>query len=78
MNPFIRFSHVNRCSNDQRAMHIYSSVRRQGISDQEMPNLRESLARLVGLIMRLAGGDTSAAFRLILSRCFRMALSRPK
>ena len=39
------------------------SVRRQGFWDQERPNLRESLAHLVGFIMRRAGGDASGAFR---------------
>jgi len=38
-------------------------VRRQGFWDQERPILRESLAHLVGLIMRRAGGDASAALR---------------
>ena len=38
-------------------------VRRQGFWDQERPNVRESLAHLVGLIMRRAGGDASGAFR---------------
>ena len=34
-------------------------VRRQGFWNQRRPNLRESLAHLVDLIMRLAGGDAS-------------------
>ena len=38
-------------------------VRRQGFWNQRRPNLRESLAHLVDLIMRLAGGDASVAFR---------------
>ena len=38
-------------------------VRRQGFGNQWRPNLRESLAHLVGLIMRRAGGDASVAFR---------------
>jgi hypothetical protein len=41
-----------------------ASVRRQGFWDQERPNLRESLAHLVGLIIRRVGGDASAAFRV--------------
>ena len=40
-----------------------NSVRRQGFWNQRRPNLRESLAHLVDLIMRLAGGDASVAFR---------------
>jgi hypothetical protein len=40
------------------------SVRRQSFWDQERPNLRECLAHLVGLIMRLAGGDASVALRV--------------
>ena len=39
-------------------------VRRQGFWDQERPNIRQSLARLVGLIMRLSGGDASVALRV--------------
>ena len=39
-------------------------VRRQGFWNQWRPKLRESLAHLVGLIMRRAGGDASAAFRV--------------
>jgi 6-phosphogluconate dehydrogenase len=39
-------------------------VRRQGFRDQWLPKLRESLAHLVGLIMRRAGGDASGAFRV--------------
>ena len=42
---------------------IPDGVRRQGFWDQERPNVRESLAHLVGLIMRRAGGDASGAFR---------------
>ena len=41
----------------------FSVVRRQGFWNQRRPNLRESLAHLVDLIMRLAGGDASVAFR---------------
>lgn len=40
------------------------SVRRQGFWDQWRPKLRESLAHLIGLIMRRAGGDASAALRV--------------
>ena len=39
------------------------TVRRQGFWHQERPKLRESLAHLVGLIMRRAVCDASAAFR---------------
>ena len=39
-------------------------VRRQSFWDQERPKLRESLAHLVGLIMRLAGCDASVALRV--------------
>ena len=39
-------------------------VRRQGFWNQWRPKLRESLAHLVGLIMRRAGGDASAALRV--------------
>jgi len=39
------------------------SVRRQGFWAQEPPKLIESLAHLVGLIMRRAGGDASGALR---------------
>jgi len=42
---------------------LYWRVRRQGFWDQRLPKLRESLAHLVGLIMRRAGGDASVAFR---------------
>jgi superfamily I DNA/RNA helicase len=42
---------------------VVTFVRRQGFWDQERPNLRESLAHLVGLIMRRAGGDASGVFR---------------
>jgi len=45
------------------AVATFSSVRRQGFWNQRRPNLRESLAHLVDLIMRLAGGDASVAFR---------------
>jgi hypothetical protein len=40
------------------------TVRGQGFWDQERPNLRESLAHLVGLIMRRAGCDASVALRV--------------
>ena len=40
------------------------AVRRQGFWDQWRPKLRESLAHLVGLIMRRAGGDASVALRV--------------
>ena len=46
-----------------RSLWVREFVRRQGFWDQERPNLRESLAHLVGLIMRRAGGDASGAFR---------------
>ena len=39
-------------------------VRRQGFWNQRRLKLRECLAHLVGLIMRLAGGDTSVALRV--------------
>ena len=39
-------------------------VRRQGFWNQWRPELRESLAHLIGLIMRRAGGDASAALRV--------------
>ena len=41
------------------------SVRRQGFWNQERPKLRESLAHLVVLIMQRAGGDASAAVRVL-------------
>jgi putative transposase len=44
--------------------YFVSDVRRQGFRDQWLPKLRESLAHLVGLIMRRAGGDASGAFRV--------------
>jgi hypothetical protein len=53
---------------------IPSDVRRQVFWHQELLKLRESSAHLVNGIMR----RVSNVFRLILSRCFRMALSRPK
>ena len=40
------------------------SVRRQGFWNQWQLKLRESLAHLFGLIMRLAGGDASVALRV--------------
>ena len=40
------------------------SVRRQGFWDQWLPKLRESLAHLVGLIMRRVVCDASVAFRV--------------
>jgi len=43
---------------------VVIDVRRQGFWDQWRPKLRESLAHLVGLIMRRAGGDASVAFRV--------------
>ena len=49
-------------------------VRRQGFWNHWQLKLREILAHLVGYIMR----RVSSVFRLILSRCFAMALSRPK
>jgi hypothetical protein len=39
------------------------TVRRKGFWGQWLPKLRESLAHPVCLIMRLAGGDASVAFR---------------
>ncbi len=39
-------------------------VRRQGFWNQLRPKLKESLAHLVGLIMRRAGGDASGALRV--------------
>jgi len=39
------------------------TVRRQGFWDQWRPELRESLAHLVALIMRRVRGDASVAFR---------------
>ena len=42
---------------------VWYGVRRQSFWDQERPKLMESLAHLVGLIMRRAGGDASGAFR---------------
>ena len=39
-------------------------VRRQGFWHQLQLKLRGSLAHLVGLIMRLAGGDASDALRV--------------
>ncbi len=44
--------------------HYYATVRRQGFWDQWLRKLRESLAHLVGLIMRRAGGDASVALRV--------------
>lgn len=41
----------------------FKYVRRQSFWNQELLKLRESLAHLVGLIMRLAGGGASVAFR---------------
>jgi hypothetical protein len=48
----------------KRGRGIVPTVRRQVFWDQERPNLRESLAHLVGLIIRRVGGDASAAFRV--------------
>ena len=39
-------------------------VRRQSFWNQRRLKLRESLAHLVGIIMRRAGGDASVAFRV--------------
>ena len=39
-------------------------VRRQGFWDQWRPKLRESLAHLIGLIMRRICGEASAALRV--------------
>jgi hypothetical protein len=52
----------------------FQIVRRQGFWNKWRPNLRESLARLVGLIMRHAGGDASAKFRAFFVRSFLVAL----
>ena len=38
-------------------------ARLQGFWSQWRPKLRQSLAHLTGLIMRLAGGDASVALR---------------
>ena len=43
---------------------IHEGVRRQVFWDQWRLKLRESLAHLVGLIMRRAGGDASVALRV--------------
>ena len=43
---------------------LKQGVRRQGFSNQWRLKLRESLAHLVGFIMRRAGGDASVAFRV--------------
>ena len=40
------------------------TVRRQGFWNQKRRELRESLAHLVGLIMRRACGDASVALRV--------------
>jgi len=40
---------------------MYPSVRRQGFWDQRRRELSESLAHLVGLIMRRVCGDASVA-----------------
>ena len=58
-NPAAHLSGVYR-AHGKRAL----AVRRQGFWNQRRPNLRESLAHLVGLIMRRAGGDASVAFRV--------------
>ena len=42
---------------------IFTTVRRQSFWNQWHPNLRESLAHLVGFIMRRAGGDASGVLR---------------
>ena len=42
----------------------FRAVCRQGFWDQWRSKLRESLAHLVGLIMRRAGGDASVALRV--------------
>jgi hypothetical protein len=44
-------------------LNVVCAIRRQGFWDQERPNLRESLAHLVGLIMRRAVCDVSVALR---------------
>lgn len=43
---------------------FFPNVRRQGFWNQWRPKLRESLAHLVGLIMRRAVGDASVALRV--------------
>ena len=49
-----------RCRSKPRKADLGARiVRSQGFWDQERPNLRESLAHLVGLIMRRAGGDVA-------------------
>ncbi len=45
-------------------MARYSTVRRQSFWGQWLPKLRESLAHLIGLIMRRAGGDASVALQV--------------
>ena len=50
------------CSKSWRAASI--GVRRQGFWDQWGPKPRESLAHLICLIMRHAGGDASGALRV--------------
>ena len=42
----------------------HRAVRRQSFWNQRRLKLRESLAHLVGIIMRRAGGDASVAFRV--------------
>ena len=46
------------------ASAIADSVRRQVFWNQELRKLRESLAHLVGLIMRRACGDAIVALRV--------------
>ena len=55
-------AYVNKVFRNLSSVLTY--VRRQGLWNQWRPKLRESLAHLVGLIMRRAGGDASAAFRV--------------
>ena len=43
---------------------FYRTVRRQGFWNQWLRKLIESLAHLVGFIMRRGGGDASVAFRV--------------
>jgi len=51
-------------STDEDREDTFRGVRRQGFWNQWRPKLRESLAHLVGLIMRRAGGDASVALRV--------------
>ena len=48
----------------KNAVGVSRPVRRQSFWNQRRLKLRESLAHLVGIIMRRAGGDASVAFRV--------------